>query len=393
MEHQTGVPIVIENGQYWSKNGYAGDEIPRSVFPTLISFHKGPSIMGDIEKYIRDYNIGEDALKAQPADHYRLGHSIGPRGIVEDLTSLEKIWHYTFYTSLKQDPSEHPVILLLDAGLPVSEIAGMGEILFETFNVPQLAFVTAQFVATYTAKLLPTALVVDVGHVKTVCLPIVNQVPLTRYRAFSPVAGRTLDLRVLSALEERGFREKQVDIANEILQTIKRDYCYIKNGEKNVDPQVTERMAKEGKEITFPNDIHLNLGAIPSVAPRILLEGGILGEISLIDVIAATIAKCPEEARVALRKHILLCGGTSNIPGFRGALESRLNSITDFDAKGKYKVYHTERSEFTNWRGASIAGSSNLSPEFYLSHEQYKQDGPGTIQFADSYLTAHFKEK
>ena len=32
-------------------------------------------------------------------------------GMIEDRMPMEKIWHYTFYTDLRIDPSEHPVLL------------------------------------------------------------------------------------------------------------------------------------------------------------------------------------------------------------------------------------------------------------------------------------------
>ncbi len=390
MAEQSGTPIIIENGQYWSKNGYAGEDAPRSVFPTLISFHKGPILMGDIEKYVRDYNIGEDALKGQP-DQFRLGHSIGPRGILEDYASLEKLWHYTFYTNLRLDPSEHPVILLLDAGWPASEIAKLGEILFETFSVPKFAILTAQFVSVLSARLFPTALVVDIGHTKTTCLPIINNAPLMQYRSYTSVAGKTIDQRILIALEEKNFHEKRVEIMDEILRTIKKDYCYVSTGEENSNPTIKTRMQKEGEEVSLPNNIGLNIGSIPSIAPKILLEGGVLGEISLVDLVAATVANCPQETKIALRKHILLCGGTANIPGLRSALENQLNQREDFESKGKYQVYCPDKPEFSNWRGGSIAGSQKLLQGLYTSREQYKQDGPGIIIFADSHIASHFK--
>ena len=54
-------PLVVDNGTGISKNGFAGEDQPRSVFPTLIGYPKYTSIMTDVEHYTREYYIGEEA--------------------------------------------------------------------------------------------------------------------------------------------------------------------------------------------------------------------------------------------------------------------------------------------------------------------------------------------
>ena len=39
----TAKPLVVDNGTGLSKNGYAGEDQPRSVFPTLIGYPKYPA--------------------------------------------------------------------------------------------------------------------------------------------------------------------------------------------------------------------------------------------------------------------------------------------------------------------------------------------------------------
>ena len=51
--------LVIHNGSYWIKAGFAGDDAPRSVFPAICGKLKHQSIMlGSIN---RDYYIGDEA--------------------------------------------------------------------------------------------------------------------------------------------------------------------------------------------------------------------------------------------------------------------------------------------------------------------------------------------
>ncbi|TFG02235.1 MAG: hypothetical protein EU540_01995 [Promethearchaeota archaeon] len=55
--------LVVDNGTGISKNGFAGEDQPRSVFPTLIGYPKYESIMTDVEHYTREYYIGEEAMQ------------------------------------------------------------------------------------------------------------------------------------------------------------------------------------------------------------------------------------------------------------------------------------------------------------------------------------------
>ncbi|MFB0561411.1 MAG: MG2 domain-containing protein [Candidatus Lokiarchaeia archaeon] len=57
-----GNPIVLELGTYLSKIGFAGEDAPRSVLPTLIGYPKYTSIMTDIDHYHREYYIGEEVM-------------------------------------------------------------------------------------------------------------------------------------------------------------------------------------------------------------------------------------------------------------------------------------------------------------------------------------------
>jgi len=101
-------PLVVDNGTGMSKNGFAGEDQPRSVFPTLVGYPKYVSIMSDVEHYSREYYIGEEALSMKGV--LKLNYPV-EHGIIEDWIAMEKIWHYTFFTDLRVDPSEHPILL------------------------------------------------------------------------------------------------------------------------------------------------------------------------------------------------------------------------------------------------------------------------------------------
>ena len=85
--------LVIDNGSRTSKAGFAGDEEPRSVFPSVV----GRVCYGGGPFERKDFYVGDEALTKR--DTFQLNYPIN-HGIVTNWDDMEKIWHHIYSNEL-----------------------------------------------------------------------------------------------------------------------------------------------------------------------------------------------------------------------------------------------------------------------------------------------------
>ncbi|MBD3193404.1 MAG: actin, cytoplasmic 2 [Candidatus Heimdallarchaeota archaeon] len=368
-----GIPLVIDNGTGFSKNGFSGENQPRSVFPTLIGHPKYQSILTNGQGQIRDYYIGNEAYKLRGI--LRLGYPI-EHGMIKDWEAIEQIWQYTFQDTLRKKPGEQPVLLTEPPLNPEQKRKKMAEIMFETFNVPAM-YVALQGVLSLFASGRTTGVIVDSGFGVTHVVPIYEGFAITHAIARIDLAGRDITNYLRRLLRQQGHSLSS-SAELEIVRDVKENFCYIAlDPEKEL--QLVEKDNNLEKSYQMPDGTTLALQKERFLAPEIFFEPQKAGKAlqALPEMIHQAINKCDVDIRRSLYSNIVLSGGSTEFYGFKERLHKELSVMVPEGVE--IKIIAPKERQYSVWIGGSMLSSLDSFQNNWISHQEYKEQGANVI--------------
>ncbi|XP_050381392.1 actin-related protein 4-like isoform X3 [Argentina anserina] len=414
--------VVIDLGSHTCKAGYAGNDAPTAVFPSVVGsvdeFSGSADGQRDSDKRKGKHNlyVGSEALGYR-RDHMEVLPSI-KNGVVVDWDAVEGIWDHAFRDCLLVDPKHHPVLLAEPSFNSQQQRERTAELMFENYQVPAL-FMVNNAVLTSFASGRATSLVVDSGGGSTAVSPVCDGYVLQKFVSSVPIGGEFLSDCLMKSLESKGmtikprysFKRKEtrpgefqvvdVDslnttesyklyskriIASKIKECVCRapDIPYEESSYSNIP--MTPYELPDGQTIKIGSDRF----KIPELLFNPSLAQTIPGVESFAEIASSfrglpqtvidCINKCDVDIRRELFTNILLAGGTASIQQLKERLEKDLLKESPQAAKVKVLASGnaTER-KFSVWIGGSILASLGSFQQKWFSKAEYEEHGASYV--------------
>jgi actin-related protein 2 len=381
-------PIVCDNGTGFVKVGFAKDNFPQHIFPSIVGrpLMRFEEEFGDIE--LKDVMVGDEA--AQHRSMLECNYPL-ENGQIKHWGDMKHLWDYTFNERLHVDPSEHKILLTEPPRNELKNREQMCQFMFETYNFEAVKVHIQASLVLY-AQGLYSGCVLDSGDGVTHAVPVVDGVTPDHWIGRLDVAGRHMTQRLIKLLQVRGYAfNRSADMAT--VQMLKEKYCYV-----GYDMKIEQQLALETtvllKSHTLPDGQVIKMDRERYEAPEILFDPQLTGECEdpgmhqmLYNIVQK---KADMDTRTTIWSHVVLSGGSTMYPGLPSRLEKELRKLYLDDvcqgdkkrlAKFKLKIEDPPRRKHMVFLGGSfLADAMRNNPKFWISREEWEEHGARILQ-------------
>eukprot|EP00771_Trimastix_marina_P002146 gnl/Trimastix_PCT/3260.p1 GENE.gnl/Trimastix_PCT/3260~~gnl/Trimastix_PCT/3260.p1 ORF type:complete len:399 (+),score=81.37 gnl/Trimastix_PCT/3260:82-1278(+) len=388
-DYADGQPLVIDAGSGLIKAGFAGDDVPRCMFPSVLGYPKRQTTAGTKEVYVGDEVTSK--LPGYLTQKWPIEH-----GLVTNWEEMERIWHHVFYNQLCVAPEDHRMLL---TEVPLNARANrekMTQIMFETYTVPAM-FIQVQAILALYASGRTTGLILDSGEGSSYVVPVYEGFSLPHAISRFDLSGRDISQHLQRLLAESGT-PCTLDTAREI----KERFCYVAQDFQGESASLGKKGSLSDLSQTYetPDGQVLTVSSHRFIAPECYFQPALGG---LCDantpgvqhLLHEAAQKCDVDIRRDLYQSLLLSGGSTMVPGLPQRLEREVQglvgplhqqSMMQIGSQGTPQAGGTTvrcvappERKYSVWVGGSILASLGSFGGMWVTKEEYVEAGASIV--------------
>jgi len=366
--------LVIDNGSGLIKAGFAGDDAPRVVFPTIVARTKQAQ-GGVVDRAQREYYVGDEAQAKQVKEDISIKHPI-EHGVIVDMEEMIRVWEHAIKDELKLDPKEHYVLLTEPPANPKHIREEMCKVLFEHFGVPAV-YTCNQAVLSLYASGLTTGVVIDSGDGVTHTVPVFEGYALPHAILKLDMAGRDLTEYMARLLSERGH-QFTTNAEKEIVRDIKEKLGFVA-GDFEQELASAENSSSVEKQYELPDGQVITVGTERFRCPEVLFQPSLIGEESqgIHETAFNSIMKCDVDIRKDLYANMVLSGGSTMFPHIVDRMYKEIAALAP--TATKCTVMAPPERKYSVWIGGSILASLPTFSAMWITKSEYEESSPAIV--------------
>lgn len=372
--------VIADVGSSCVKAGYAGDDIPCAIFPSVGKFQHGTEC---VEPASSDSNNQEYGVS--------LNHPV-MRGEVKDWDQMEKLWGRIMDVIGVTSPDSASVMLTESPRATVQERTKWGQLLFETYRCPSICIGNSAPLSLF-ASGRTTGMVVECGAGLTSVVPVFEGLALAHAAICMDFGGQDITAGLSRILSSTGV---EIDFHDARVLKEKMAEAYVPS--KDLVYSNSNNSSANMRRFELPDGTEVNVNKkIFTDCTEPLFRNQTIGYPNgLINQAYEALRLCDDSLRKDLAYNVVLAGGTSLLRGIGDRLQVELQQRIWSEQKTRQALQNTEvrvvpNSKYSEsgytfqrrtaaWIGGSIIASiHDTYKEIKITRQEWEENAENCI--------------